>query len=383
MNFFKSLTPACFAALIFAAPAQAEMQSVPFTEDNWNLIAAASFEQVDGRAALQIGASNTDRPVTFGAAVLKGVTFLDGVIEYDLKFNETLTFSGVQFRVAGQGVSEDFYLRAHRSGNPDANQYMPRYNGVPSWQLYYGASYSSPTQYQHGVWFPVKMVIQGGLADIYIDDQTKPELTIALKRDPVSGGIMLWGLDLGGPSWISNFRFDATSQAAIVGTPVPEVTALPGTVATWQVSDAVDSAALAGAGHLDDGLMANLTFTQMTAEPTGLVNLAELQGLAEGADTALAKIEIMSDSDQLKAFDFGFSDDVTVYLNGTALFSGSDRFRSRDYRFLGTIGFNDTVWLPLTKGQNTLILAVTEDVEDKTGWAVQGRFRDMDGITTK
>ena len=36
-----------------------------------------------------------------------------------------------------------------------------------------------------------------------------------------------------------------------------------------------------------------------------------------------------------------------VYLNGVALYRGDDTYRSRDYRFLGSIGWHDTVYLPL------------------------------------
>ncbi len=382
---FRTTTFAAVAVSTFisATFAYAQTQNIPFNEENWMLIGAAKFTQVDGREALQLGMSNKENPVTFGAAALKTGFLENGVIEYDLKFDNTRTFSGIQFRVASPGNGENFYLRAHRSGQPDANQYMTNYNGIPSWQLYYGAPYTKPTNYPHGEWMRIKLVVQGGLADIYIGNQDKPELTVALKRDQIKGGIGLWGLDLGGPSWISNFSIDVDSSAAVVGKPVSEASAKPGTVMSWQVSKVVDGAVLAKEVSLSDGFMNSLTFTEMNAEKTGMLNLAKLQGIAKGADTALAKITISSDLDQTKAFDFGFSDDVTVYLNGVPVFSGSDRLSSRDYRFLGTVGYNDTAWLPLKKGENTLVLAVSENVADTTGWAVQGRFRNMKGILVK
>ena len=48
----------------------------------------------------------------------------------------------------------------------------------------------------------------------------------------------------------------------------------------------------------------------------------------------------------------GFSDRAAVYLNGRAVFHGTDAYRSRDYRFLGSIGWYDTVYLPLEAGDN-------------------------------
>lgn len=373
----------CFVALFSASAATAEMQNIPFDDDNWVLIAGAKFDNVDGRDALQLGMMAAEPSMVFGAAALKDIGFENGTIEYDLKFAETVTFSGIQFRVTSPGNGENFYMRAHHSGEDDSNQYMTNYNGVPSWQLYYGPAYTAPTVYPVDEWFHVKLVVQDGLADIYMIDDAKPELTIALKRDQAMGGVGFWGLDFGGPSWVSNFSIDTASAQPVVGTPAPEPEAKPGTVMAWQVSNAVDGAALAQQGGLSDQFLSSLTFTEMPVEGTGILNLAKLQGVAEGADTAIAKITVSSDADQLIPFDFGFSDDVTVYLNGSPVFSGSDRFLSRSYRFLGVVGYNDTAWLPLAKGDNTLALAVTEDHVDTTGWAVQGRFQNMDGISFK
>jgi len=39
-----------------------------------------------------------------------------------------------------------------------------------------------------------------------------------------------------------------------------------------------------------------------------------------------------------------------------------DTYRSRDYRFLGSIGYFDTLHLPLVEGENDLVVAVSEDL---------------------
>jgi hypothetical protein len=77
---------------------------------------------------------------------------------------------------------------------------------------------------------------------------------------------------------------------------------------------------------------------------------------------------------------FGFSDGVTIYLNDKALYAGSDIFMSRDYRFLGTIGFFDTLFLPLKKGDNELWLVVSEVFG---GWGVKAKLENMDNISLK
>ena len=74
---------------------------------------------------------------------------------------------------------------------------------------------------------------------------------------------------------------------------------------------------------------------------------------------------------------FGFSDSVKAYLNGRLIFSGTDTYRSRDYRFLGTLGDFDALYLPLEKGENELWMAVGESFG---GWGIKARFDDVDGI---
>lgn len=383
-----SITKGCFSAifagLLSVTSVSAESQAVEFTSENWDFVAAAGVETIDGQQALRIGASDAENPFTFGLAILKGVALENGTIEYDVKFDEAVTFSGIQFRVAGPGDSEQFYMRAHHSGEPDANQYMPNFNGMPGWQLYYGEQYSAPTVYRFNEWMHVKLVVQGDLVDVFIDDQAKPQFTSELKRDPMMGGIALWGLDLGGPSWISNFSIDPDSTEAISGTPLAEPVATDETVMAWDVSTALDQKVFEGVSNLDDVDLGAVSYTSMQAEKTGLVNLGRLQGFAPGADTAIAKITISSESDQLVPFVYGYSDDAIVFLNGQAIAAGSHRFLSRDYRYLGTIGYNDTVYLPLIKGDNVLQIAVVTDAPELNGgWGVQGRFVSMDGISIK
>jgi hypothetical protein len=62
------------------------------------------------------------------------------------------------------------------------------------------------------------------------------------------------------------------------------------------------------------------------------------------------------------------------------IYGGSDVYTSRDYRFLGTIGLFDELYLPLKKGDNELWFAVTENFG---GWGVKAMFDDLSGIRIK
>ena len=356
-------------------------EPLPFTEDNWALIGGTMIEEKSGQNAVRLGVrKKPDHFVGFGMVVAKAAPFLNGVIEYDLLFDATRSFGGLRFRTQSPGDYENFYMRAHQSGNPDANQYMPEYNGVASWELHYGKQYSSPTVYPHGEWIHVKLIINDGLADIYIGEKTTPEYSVNLLRDPTKGGFALWGLNLSGPVWMANFDATPMDSVEILGTPVPDAVGKAGTVEQWQISDAFDGAKLIGKTNLS-AIDTDMTYHTMVAKASGQVNLSILQGIAKEADTIFARLNISSDSDQIKAFEFGFSDFGTVFLNGDILFHGMDAPYTRDYRFLGTVGLFDTVFLNLKKGENELIIAVRENTFDTTGWAVQGRFVDKSGIS--
>ena len=74
-----------------------------------------------------------------------------------------------------------------------------------------------------------------------------------------------------------------------------------------------------------------------------------------------ARTSIDSDRDQVKKLYIGYSDDVSVFLNGKILFRGRSAQNFRDPAFLGIMNQeNDAVYLPLKKGSNELMLAVTE-----------------------
>jgi hypothetical protein len=120
------------------------------------------------------------------------------------------------------------------------------------------------------------------------------------------------------------------------------------------------------------------TWTRLEAEPAGLANLAKVQGIVLGKNTVLARTVVIAERACVRRLDFVFSDHVRVFLNGRLLYRGDDAQGSRDYRFLGSIGYFDALYLPLVQGENEIVLAVSEDY--KGGWGVQARFADLEGI---
>lgn len=121
----------------------------------------------------------------------------------------------------------------------------------------------------------------------------------------------------------------------------------------------------------------NLNWTPLASERSGIANLARVTRIGRDANTVFASVSILAAEAQTKKIAFGYSDRVKVYLDGRLLYGGSNLYRSRDYRYLGTIGLFDELYLPLKKGRNELWFAVSESFG---GWGIICRFEDPDGL---
>jgi len=339
------------------------MQSVPFDAEHWRWSAAeARVEEHLGRRSLSLRG---------GIATVAGAHLLNGVIEVDLAMTGERGFMGGIWRVQDPGNYEEFYLRPHQSGNPDATQYTPIFNGLAGWQLYHGPRYAVPVVHRFKEWMHLKILFAADQAEIYVDDMEKPVLFVdELKRNAAPGGVGVSALDFA-PAHFANFSFTATDTPPFQGRPgIPEP-APEGVISSWWVSDAFRESALDGKLTLGPDDLAARRWSQLETERSGLANLARVQGTGRLSNTVLARRVITAEHAQIRRLDFGFSDRIRVYLNGRLLFQGDDTPRSRDYRFLGSIGYFDTLYLPLQEGENELLMAVSEDLG---GWGVQAKL---------
>lgn len=344
--------------------------TVPFDTTNWNI--EGNFHQFtvyQGQQSLNLEGA---------VAQLKGVEFQDGIVEWDMAFTPKRGFTGLRFRMIDDANSEEFYLRPHQSGNPDANQYCPVDNTLASWQLYHGKAYSAALEYPFHEWFHVKLVIAGSRAEVYIKDMDTPLLHIPeLKHAPTAGGLFLYAANT--PVYFANFSYQAMdgNPPQLVNPPAEATLPDPNTLKQWEVSQAFHESELDGITDLSTWKK-DMSWQTLPTEVSGLANIATLTPFKrETANTVFVRYTIQATHKHTKALQFGFSDRARVFLNGQLMFAGNDGFRTRDYRYLGTIGYHDTVYLPLKKGENELWIAVSENFG---GWAVQGRWMDLEGI---
>ena len=71
---------------------------------------------------------------------------------------------------------------------------------------------------------------------------------------------------------------------------------------------------------------------------------------------------------------------MVAILNGKPIYRGNNKWRSRGYRYLGTTGLFDSIYLNLKKGENILLMAVSEDFG---GWLITGRIEEISGLKIK
>lgn len=358
--------------MILSSP-PAEQIVVPFDADRWKINAVESrVEEHLGRESLFLKGGN---------AFVADTRFADGSIEFDVAFARSRGFVGGIWRVQDEKNLEEFYLRPHQSGNPDATQYTPVFNGISAWQLYHGERYTVAIEHRFDEWVHMKILFAGTTAEIYVGDMEKPVLVVDdLKRGTEAGSV---GVSAGSaaPAWFSNFSFSTEAprlQARRPAARTPPDTAPAGVISSWQVSDTFAERDLDGRTALGAKDLAGRRWTRLETERSGLANLARVNGIDLRRNTVFARKTIVSDGERITRLDFGFSDRIRVYLNGRLLFRGDDTYQSRDYRFLGSIGYFDSLYLPLANGGNELLIAVSEDLG---GWGLQAKLDDLSGIT--
>jgi hypothetical protein len=333
-----------------------------------------------------------------GIAHLQDVQFTNGYIEVDVWMaDRRRSYPGLQFRREAPGEFEEIYLRPHRSPfYEDAVQYTPVFHGVSGWQLYNGEGFTAAAVIQSDQWVRLRLEVSGTQARLFLGDGKQPVLSIPyLQRGVTGGSIGVKDAVIGGACF-SNFSYQKTDD--LVFDPPPPIDDPPGVIVDWQLSPVF------GAGEIDrDSLpaatdMAEFEWREVDADSTGLVDISRYVSRAGGGPgTVLARTVIHSEGDRLKKLLLGYSDRVTVFLNGEIVYSGDSSYRSRDSSFLGVVGSHDALYLRLKQGDNRLIMMVTDtmggwgfvcrdgeaafrDAGVIEGWRTPGNFRTPESI---
>ena len=360
---------AWLGAVLFLSPnchAQAsQVISIPPDSPRWVLEGEAKPSEFEGRKCLYING---------GGATVKDLELQDGVIDVDVATPANRGFFGIQFRIENDRNAEWVYLRQHKSGYPDAMQYTPVLNTGLNWQLYSGPGFTGAVDIPRNIWFHLRLEITGAQAKLFVSDMEKPALVISDLKSGVKKGQVALAV-LTGATYFSNFEVRETPAAPWQRRPPP----IPvGTLTHWSLSPSYDSLARNLEKPLSLAEIRTIKWQEVDAEAPGIVainryresphprvtfanDISKRLDPQPGMAVVYARTNIVSDRDQTKKLYIGYSDDVSVFLNGKILYRGRSAQNFRDPGFLGIMDAeNDAIYLPLKKGDNELILAVSE-----------------------
>jgi len=370
-------------ALFFASTAHCQTPqslSVPADSPRWDLQGEAKVAEYQGRKCLLLDA---------GAAILKDFEMRDGVMDVDVATPAKRGFFGFDFRLDKEGTNyEEVYLRQHKSGLSDAMQYTPVLNTGRNWQIYNGPGFTGAVDIPKDEWFHLRLEVVGAQAKLYVKDMDKPALMMTdLKSGVQKGQIALYTLT--GATYFSNFEVRTTPDAPWERH-LPSMP--PNTLTKWSISPSYDGLARNLERPLTPAESDAMHWQDVEAEPPGFVVLYRYREAPHphvtfqgdfskrlepqpGMKVVYARTTIDSDRDQVKKLEIGYSDDVSVFLNGQILYRGRSAQGFRDPGFLGIVNpENDAVYLPLKKGSNELMLVVSEL---GGGWGFICRLADL------
>jgi hypothetical protein len=349
-----------------ALAASPQAMPVPPDPARWELEGEAKIVDHQGRRSILLDG---------GAATLKGFEMRDAVIDVDVSTPASRGFFGIQFRIADDGKTAEWvYLRQHKSGAPDAMQYTPVLGTGLNWQLYNGPGFTGAVDIPKDTWFHLRLEVAGAQAKLFVKDMEKPALVMGdLKSGRQKGQLALAVLI--GEAYFSNFEVRVTPDAPWERhlPPMP-----PTALTRWSISPAYDALARDLERPPSASEVASIHWQEVEAEPPGLVALYRYYDAPHprvsfqsdfstrlqpqpGMKVLYARTTIVSDKAEVKRLAIGYSDDVSVFLNGKILYRGRSAQSFRDPAFLGIVNpENDAVYLPLKKGKNELLLALSE-----------------------
>jgi len=352
---------------------------VPIESSHWHLEGDAKLSEYLDRKTIRVDG---------GSAELDNVVMQDGVIDVDVATPAGRGFFGIQFRIEEDSNGEWVYLRQHKSGLPDAIQYTPVLRTGLNWQLYNGAGFTAAVAIPRNKWFHIKLVVTGAQAKFYVSDMEKPALVIDDLKSGIRKGKVALAV-LTGETYFSNFRIQLT-PSSVWQRHWPAVRR--GALTKWSLSPSYDALTRDLEMPLSKAETNTIEWQPIEAEAPGLVPIYRYRDAPHprvsfandfskrlepqpGMKVVYARTSIEADSDQTRRLNIGYSDEVSVFLNGQILYRGRSAQNFRDPGFLGIVNpENDSVYLPLKKGNNELVLAISEL---GGGWGFICQLEDM------
>jgi hypothetical protein len=360
----------CFLSA-FPIAQGAEPITIAMTAAHWQTKENAEFLR-------QLGFFHGLMRLNSGDAVLKGITFGNGTIEFDVN-TIGRGAPGIAFRQQDEGNFELFYLR------PDPAcpafracvQYAPQTHGVLLWDFF--PQYENRAPLRENGWNHIKMVVSGRRMNVFVNDAPSPTLEVGrLEGDTLKGGLRLQG-----PGTFANMVI--TPDAVEGLSPEPAKDPLDGDrglVRNWRLSKF--SALPNDKGPLYNEMPgASQEWKTITTERNGLVNLSREYGrpLPEpNRAVAWLKTTITSDRKLTKKVEIGWTRELWVFVNGKLVYTDKNLFELEGARKFpdGRCSLENAAFtLPLEAGDNEVAVAIANEF---FGWGLMLRLAEPEGV---
>ena len=250
-------------------------------------------------------------------------------------------YSGIAFRAADILNYELAYAVPHVSGQWDAIQYDPVFHGSNTWQLYHGPGYQKAAQVPMGEWFRLKMDFSGHRAAVSVNDQD-PLVVETLAHAKRAGMLGLWTFQ---PVYFSQLQ--VSECTAVEEPPQGESPRVP--------AEMVEAWFLDGYGVVE-------------CEANGVLNLNRFIPVSLEEVRLIRRFRMEQEGPAI--FEFGFSDALSLELDGEEMFHGEIKFagfadrKARGYAEPGAVRAEHL--LPAGEHELAAVLGVSEGF----GWGL-------------
>lgn len=309
-----------------------------------NILYENSLSNTDGLQVFARQASSTNflgSPAMLldGLVVFPRVRLACATVEVEIAAAGA-SYPGVAFNIQDPHNYELAYGQPHTSGQWDAIQYEPVFHASNTWQQYHGPAYQQTASVPANQWIKMRLAFSGSRLAVWVDDQP-PLVVERLAHEEQEGWLGLWTYL---PAHYRNLKVWDVPQLPVQKGILPSTRT--GAVTEW----------------LAEG------FGRMRCEPTGILNVNRYLSVHVGQVRLLRSFEV-TDERKAAAF-FGFSDELTLELDGQEIFSGETRFCGMDtWESRGYVDPDGhTVAIDLKPGRHTV--AATLKASEYFGWGM-------------
>lgn len=318
--------------------------------------------------------------------------FKNGIIEFELKPTRHRAFFYVYFRQQGAKAakqSEAIYVRTHKPNAPDTIQYSPVFQGKSAWQLYYGESGTAPANWDLDAWTKVKIEIIGDTFSMWVGDNNKPNIDkMRLMGATKHGGLSFRGFIPRGSkaqytASIRNIKitpFAQQQKGVLQAQASDNVKTSPKqhAINQYRVSEAF-AVPTKSETQIPAAILAQPWKTVKT-HANGLLEILRHRKIPKDARiwAVATKVTLRSNQAKVCQINLGFSDALTLFLNGNPQFFADASYRYRGNRQEGILHPEQaTIFLNLKKGENTLNMIVADSFG---GWGLQTHLLNCEGV---